>query len=434
VHISSLIKKLLNVKGIVVKDVRTEVQKGEEILVVAGKPMKKQQGRCGVCGRKSPGYDAGTDGRRWRALDLGTMRVYIESDLPRVCCKEHGVVASRAPWARHGSWFTKPFEDQACWLTLHASKSAVSELMRVDWATVGGIVKRVYDDAKANGPDMFDGLERIGIDETSYRKGHKYMTVVVNHDTGALIWAAKGHGKEVLNGFFESIGEERCAGIRFVTADGAGWISDSVSAHCKNAERCIDPFHVVQWVTDVLDEVRRSVWRDARQEASAGGAPKKRGRPKAGEKRPKDAAKEIKGSRYALLKNPDHLTASQEVIVEMIATENPLLYRAYLLKERLRLVFRLPPDEAAAELDAWVKWAQHCRIPQFVELQRKIRRHWDAILSSIRNGLSNARIEAVNNKIKLTIRMGYGFRNMENMIAMVMLRCSKLDVALPGRA
>jgi transposase len=310
----------------------------------------------------------------------------------------------------------------------------VSTLMRVSWQSVGAITKRVYEDVRAAGPDLLAGLEKIGIDETSYKKGHKYMMVIVNHDTGAVVWAAPKYGKAALDEFFCALGKERCAKIRIVTADGARWITDSVKAHCENAERCIDTFHVVQWATDTLDEVRRIAWNDARRQAvSCGTAKRKPGRPKAGDERAKDPVREIKGSRYPLLKNPENLSASQEATIEMIAKSNPALYRAYLLKEKLRLLFKLSLDEAKAELDAWIKWAQHCRIPQFVELQRKIRRHMEAILATIGNGVSNARVEAVNNKIKVTIRMGYGFRNLDNMIALVMLRCSKLDVALPGR-
>ena len=112
---------------------------------------------------------------------------------------------------------------------------------------------------------------------------------------------------------------------------------------------------------------------------------------------------------------------------------NPRLYRAYLLKETLRTVFKYSYEEALPELDRWLKWAQRCRIKEFVELSKKIRRHKTAILTTIDNGLTNARIEAVNNKIKVTIRMGYGFRNIDNLIALVRLKCGGLDVRLPGR-
>jgi transposase len=119
--------------------------------------------------------------------------------------------------------------------------------------------------------------------------------------------------------------------------------------------------------------------------------------------------------------------------MEMLIKSDKRLYRAYLLKEGLRTVFKYTPDAAADELDRLLSWAARCRIPEFVELGKKIKRHKEAILSSIKNELSNARIEAVNNKIKVTIRMAYGFRNIDNMIALVRLKCGGFNVALPGR-
>ena len=119
--------------------------------------------------------------------------------------------------------------------------------------------------------------------------------------------------------------------------------------------------------------------------------------------------------------------------MEMLIKSDKRLYRAYLLKEGLRLVFRYSYIEAVQELERWLKWAQRCRIKEFVELGRKIKRHKEAILAAIKYRLTNARIEAVNNKIKVTIRMGYGFRNIDNLIALVRLKCGGVDVKLPGR-
>jgi transposase len=133
------------------------------------------------------------------------------------------------------------------------------------------------------------------------------------------------------------------------------------------------------------------------------------------------------------LKNPENLTQNQQATVEMLVKSDPRLYRAYLLKEGLRTVFKYTIDEAGAELDQWLKWAQRCRITLFVELGKKIWRHKEAILATIKHGLTNARVEAINNKIKVTIRMGYGYRNIDNMIALVRLKCGGYDVALPGR-
>ena len=120
-----------------------------------------------------------------------------------------------------------------------------------------------------------------------------------------------------------------------------------------------------------------------------------------------------------------------ELVCSNSLRSNKLDNAVGLLKEELRLVFHHGLEAGKEQLDHFIKWAQHCRIPEFVELQRKIRRHYDAILATLEHKLSNARIEAVNNKIKLTIRMAYGFRNIDNMIDMIMLRCSDIEVNLP---
>ncbi len=142
----------------------------------------------------------------------------------------------------------------------------------------------------------------------------------------------------------------------------------------------------------------------------------------------------MKGLRFPLLKNPEDLTGGQASALEGLGAAGGALWRGYLLKEGLRAVFRAPAPEAAAELDRWLARACRSRIPRFVELSRKVRRKRDGILRSIELGVSNARVEAVNNKIKVAIRQGYGFRNVDNLIALVMLRCSDLKPALPGRA
>jgi transposase len=134
-----------------------------------------------------------------------------------------------------------------------------------------------------------------------------------------------------------------------------------------------------------------------------------------------------------LLKNPENLTKNQQAALEMLVKSDKRLYRAYLLKESLRLIFKYTFDLAEEELNTWLKWAQRCRIKEFVELGRKVKRHKDAILAAIKHGLTNARIEAVNNKIKVTIRMGYGYRNIDNLIALVRLKCGSETVTLPGR-
>lgn len=314
--------------------------------------------------------------------------------------------------------------------------------MRIDWETVGRCVRRTLHVIEPERSRCLDNLVNIGIDETSYKKGHKYITVIVNHDTNTVVWAAKGHGKTVLESFYRQLSDEQRACIKVVTGDGAKWITDCVNEFTPDCIRCVDQFHVVQWAMEALDEVRREAWRNAYNEAQqlAKENPRKTGRPKENDadatkiKAARAKANEIKNSAYALGKAPENLTENQQLRVEMIAKNNNRLYRAYCMKEQLRLLLKIKDaDEAEATLKQWLWRASHSRIPAFKELYLKIKRHKEHILNTIRYGMSNARIEATNNKIKLIVRKAYGFRNIQNMLDMVYLVCSDLKVPLPNR-
>ncbi len=162
-----------------------------EAIVVSVRPNARARGRCGRCGRRSPGYDQGAGRRRWRGLDAGTTRVFIEAEAQRVQCRLHGPTVAQVPWARHGVGHTRDFDAMAAWLIVRTSKSATCQLMRVAWRTVGSIITRVNEDVEA-AVDRLAGLRRIGIDEISYKRGHRYLIVVVDHDTGRLVWAGPG--------------------------------------------------------------------------------------------------------------------------------------------------------------------------------------------------------------------------------------------------
>ena len=402
-------------------------------VVAHVRPRSRARNRCGVCGRRSPGYDTGEGRRRWRSLDLGTTSTVLEADSPRVRCPAHGVVVASVPWARHDAGHTKVFDDQVAWLATQASKSAVTELMRIAWRTVGSIITRVWNDIEA-GTDRFAGLRRIGIDEISYKKGHKYLMVVVDHDTRRLIWAAPGRNSATVGEFFDLLGPDRCAQITHVSADGADFIDTIVAARCPAAVRVADPFHIVKWATEALDEVRRGAWNDAR--ALARKEPKRgRGRPPAGSPpRPgNDLAKALRGGRYALWKNPENLTENQKIKLTWIAATDPKLYRAYLLKEGLRLIFTMPYPGAVEALERWISWARRCRIPAFVKLQRSIVKHRPRILAAIKHNLSNGLIESTNTKIRLLTRMAFGFKSPQALIALALLNLGGHRPDLPGR-
>jgi len=427
----SLWRSLLGVEKTVIE--RLEFEEDPEVLIAHVRPTSRQRGRCGVCRRRSPGYDGGAGRRRWRTLDLGTVQTVLEADAPRVRCREHGVVVAAVPWARHDAGHTYAFDDQVAWLATQASKVTATALMRIAWRTVGSIITRVWADVEAR-TDRFANLRRIGIDEISYKKGHKYLMVVVDHDTRRLVWAAPGRTKATVREFFTLLGPERCKLITHVSADGADFIDSVVAELCPEAVRVADPFHVVSWATDALDEVRRGAWSDAR--ALARTEPKRgRGRPrKDAPPRPgNDRAKALKSARYALWKNPENLTENQQVKLAWIAQTDPRLHRAYLLKEGLRVIFTLPYDAAVEALDRWVSWARRCRIPAFVTLQKRIVKHRARILAAIEHNLSNGLIESTNTKIRLITRMAFGFKSPQALIALALLSLGGHRPALPGR-
>ncbi len=399
---------LFGVERAVVEDVGVE----QEAIVVSVRPKSREKHRCGVCGRRCPREDAGEGRRRWRALDLGTTFAYLEADAPRVYCKDHRVVVAQVPWARHDSRFTIAFEDQCCWLAVNTSKKAVSQLMRVTWRTVGSICERVAEEATAQ-RDLLTGLKRIGIDDFSHRKGHRYLTVVVDHDSGRLVWAAAGRDRKTVEKFLDLLGTERCGQLELVSCDMAESIALAVSDRCPNAIRCVDPFHVIKLATDALDEIRREVWNQARRAGH------------------KQAAKELKGARFALWKNPGRLTERQHHKLAQIQQTNKPLYRAYLISQQLREIYRVTYEQAVELLDAWLAWARRCRLPPFVKLAKTITDQRPGIEAAIRHGLSNARIEQVNTQLRLITRRAYGFRTPEALIALAMLTLGGLCPPLP---
>lgn len=393
-------------------------------IIVSVRPNTRAGSRCGRCGRRSPGYDRGAGRRRWRALDAGTTRVFIEADAPRIQCRTHGPTVAAVPWARHGAGHTRDFDAMAAWLAVRTSKSATCELLRVAWRTIGSIITRVNDDVETN-IDRLEGLRRIGIDEISYKRGHRFLIVVVDHDTGRLVWAGPGRSEAALNVFFDELGAERASLITHVSADMADWIAKAVAGRAPNAIRCADPFHVVAWAIEALDIERRRAWNQAKGRKIPE-SPGHRGRTVG------DSHK-VARSRYALWKNPDDLNGRQRQQLDWIAKTDPRLWRAYLLKEGLRYVFAVKGEEGKEALDRWLSWARRSQLPSFVYLAKRITKHRQAIDANLEHGLSQGLIESTNTKIRLLTRIAFGFHGPQPLIALALLALGSHPPQLPGR-
>ena len=368
------------------------------------------------CGYTTPSrVDTRPEDSWWRSLDMGARKVVVTARLRRLDCPDHGVLVEAVPFARHRARFTRDFEDLVAWCASKTDKTAVCRLLRIAWPTVGAIVERVVADGLD--PGRFDGLAEIGVDEISWRRRHHYLTVVVDHASGDVIWTGEGKDTAALDAFFAELGPERAGRLRAISLDmGKAYPKSAAKrGHAPQATICWDPFHVVKMGTEALNVVRRGHWNQLR--ASADPA----------------VAQRFKGARWALLRNPEDLSDRQADALAAIRRTGGAVWRAYKGKEALRAIFAgdLPPTEVTGLLDRWCTWAQRSRLPAFVRLGRTIRAHRDGILAAISLGLSNGRVEGRNATIRLITRRAFGFHTAKAAAALVMLCCGPIILPLP---
>jgi len=242
--------RLLRLPGASVIDVSF----GSEGVIVTVRLRRRRRvcGRCGQTGRQLQIHDRRV--KRWRHLDLGANRCVIESELRRLRCPDCGVYLEAVPWARHDSHHTRDFEDVVAWLAQQMAKTPIAGLLRIGWDTVGRIVQRVVSDHLDQ--TRLEGLVAIGVDEISYRRGQRYLTSVVDHHGGAIVWCAPGRNAQTLQAFFALLGERRRS-IRAVSIDMSGGYQQAIRQSIPHAEICFDPFHVVRLAQRAVDQVRR---------------------------------------------------------------------------------------------------------------------------------------------------------------------------------
>ena len=404
-RITTVIRKLLGVTKLFVSDVSFQL----EGVVVRVRPTWRVP-RCGICSRKAPGYDR-RRARRWRHLGIGGLKIWLEYAPRRVMCRRCGIRTEAVPWAEPGSRFTRQFEELAAYLAQQTDKTHVTELMGISWSTVGAIVERILK--KRHSPSRFDNLRRIGVDEFSYRKRHRYLTVVVDHDRRQVIWAGAKHTKETLLGFFDELGPERCKGIEYVTLDMAAWFLEAIKERLPHAQVIFDRFHVQQLATKAVDTVRREQLRDLRGSAKG---------------------RDIYGLRFALLKRPWDLSLWEGQKLEDLQKRNHRLYRAYLLKESLAEILEDNQlARARAALKQWLSWASRSKIKPFVQVARTIRFYFDGVLAYVKERLTNGLVEGFNTRLRMIARRAYGFHHVNALIAMLYLCCGgiKLEPPLP---
>jgi len=378
--------------------------------------LRRRRLRCPRCEfSTAAGYDTRPSWSSWRHLDMGTWKVVIRASLRRLTCPDHGVLVERVPFARHRSGLTRDVEDLVAYLATKTDKTAITRILRIDWDTVGRACERVVADGLD--PSRLDGLVSIGVDEVSWRRHHRYLTLVTDHAAGKIVWGAQGKDTATLDAFFADLGSERSAALEAVSMDMGPAFAKSVTApgHAPQAVICIDPFHAVKLVGDALDVLRRQTWNQLRQLPDQA------------------AARKFKGARWALMKKPENLTDEQSATLRQLRNRGGDLWRGYVLKEAFRAIFSgdLDPDDTTELIDRWISKATRSGLAPFINVANTIRKHRDGILAAIRLNINNARAEGLNNHVRLITRRAYGFHSPTAALALVMLTCGPIQHRLP---
>lgn len=372
--------------------------------VVVGVRRRSRRLRC-PCGYSTRAiYDRSV--RRWRHLDLGVHKVMLVAEIRRLHCRRcDRVRTEQVPWARPASRQSIAFEDQVAFLAQRMDRKAISRLMRCAWQTVTDIVGRVVADHLDD--HRLDGLVNIGVDEIGYRRGHQYLTVVADHDSGRVVWVHKGKDSAALQAFFDAMGPERCAQLRAVSMDMGRTYIGVVTDRLPDAAICLDAFHLIKWTNEALEMVFREHCRG-------------------------QAAKKFRHDRYLLRTGAENLPAAKHQMLLALRRQHRQVGRAHELKESLRALFReVAPEDARDYLNNWIRAATRSRLRPFVLLAQRVRKHFEGIVASVELGLSNSRLEGINAKIRLINARAYGHHSVDSLAAMIYLVLGGITIKLP---
>ncbi len=353
---------------------------------------KREKLRCPVCrGRKV--MMRGTTRRRFRSVPMGTKAVWFDLEVQRIGCLRCGTVRQVSlGFADPRFSYTHAFERYALELSKHMTIRDVARHLGVSWDVIKEMQKR--DLTRRFSKPCLKDLKRIAIDEISVRSGHRYLTVVLDMASGAVIFVGNGKGSDALDPFWKKVKRAK-AKIEAVAMDMSPAYISAVSSHLPKAAIVFDHFHVIKLFNDRLSELRRDLYHEAKDRLQK---------------------KVLKGTRWLLLKNPENLDTARgerDRLNDALQLNQPLSC-AYYLKEDLRQIWlQSNKEKAQLVLSDWIKRAETSGVKMLMKFAKTLAAFQSGILSYYDYRITSAPLEGTNNKIKTMKRMAYGFRDME---------------------
>jgi len=384
---TSLLYHAFGVRGY--RYVKTEYTGGEVVFTIE---QPRESYRCPACGSGDV-IGRGQQRRRFRTVPIGGKPVYLALAVPRVECRRCGAVRQvKIGFADSRVSYARSFQQYALELSRYMTIQDVAEHLGISWDVIKEIQKANLQ--RRFGRPKLKHLRQIAIDEISTAKGHRYLTIVLDLETGAVVHVGRGKGGEALADFWTRL-RRSGAKIEAVAADMSPAYMSAVMEHLPEATLVFDRFHVIKLYNDKLSDLRRELYRTAKD----------------------GLEKEVlKGSRWLLLKRPENLDPSRkepERLREALQLNEPLAM-AYYLKEELNEIWEQDDEEAAqALLMDWITYAESTGIRMLHQFARSLRFHARGILAYYDYPISTGPLEGTNNKIKTMKRQAYGFRDTE---------------------
>lgn len=382
-----------------------DLKTSEKLVEVAVEWPADHRVECPVCKRSCRVKDHREE-RSWRHLDTMQFQTVIKSRLPRSECPDHGVKTVSAPWASSGSRFTLLFERFAVDVML-ATKSLkqAANLLGLSWDQVHLIQKRAVERGLCS--RELTRVSKVGIDEKSFLKGHKYASLMVDIEGARILDVVEGRTLEAANELWQRIPEDVRAGIGAVAMDMWDAYITSTKLHAPHAEIVHDKFHIAKYLNEAVDQVRRAEHKGFMREGN-------------------DV---LKGAKYLFLKNPENWHEAEKERFKTLRLDNLKVGRAWSIKETFSQFWNYTYQTSAEKFfKRWYWWATHSRLKPIIKVAKIIKRHLANILTYLRHMITNAMMEGFNSKIQSIKSNARGFRNFSNYRIAILFYCGKLKL------
>lgn len=405
-----LVSKLLKFKGFRAVNLWFE-GKGVGDIIVAVKPHKNGC-RCPQCGRRGKIVRI-MQPRRWRDVRVCGRTVWLQHSPREIRCPTHGRRVEEPPWAEPGARATYRLEYLLLRCCQAMPQNAAAQMLGMPTSTLSDILHRVIGRVR-QGHQIRD-LKKIGIDEISYAKGHKYATVVYDLDRSCVVWVGRGKARQTIDQFFkDELSPYQKAKIKWACCDMSETFIGAILQHCPNATLVLDRFHVVKALNDAVDEVRKEQWREACAEDR----------------------KALKGLRWLLYRHSSTRSRKDTITLKALEKANQRIYRAWRLKDEFEQLWNYKAPWAAKRfLNTWTTAALRSRLEPLKKFVRTVRKHADGILAFVEIHLTNAAAEGINRIIKIVKNRASGFRGLDAFSDLIFLTVGDLDIPaqIPAR-